>query len=61
MTKPIYTRMFEVKTVFGVSDDQVRIWARKGLIDIHKRGRMSFVRTDDLAKIIEGKTEHRVG
>ena len=50
---PIYVRMFQVKDIFGVSDDQVRIWEQKGLVQIYKRGRMSFVRSEQLSKVIE--------
>ncbi|WP_299927862.1 hypothetical protein [uncultured Pelagimonas sp.] len=58
---PIFVRMFKVQETFGVSDDQVRIWSKQGRIDIIKRGRMSFVRTTDMAKIIEGKEIQPVG
>lgn len=51
---PIYTRMFKVHEVFGVSEWTVRRWESKGLIKIHKRGRMSFVRNDEMAKVLEG-------
>lgn len=55
MTQPIFVRMYQVQQTFGVSDDQVRIWEAQGLITIHRRGRMSFVRAEDVAAIIEGK------
>lgn len=50
---PVYTRMFMVSEVYGISEDTVRRWAQKGLLTIHKRGRMSFVRTDEIEPIIE--------
>lgn len=50
---PIYTRMYQVPNVFGVCENTVRAWEGKGLITIHKRGRMSFVRNEDMASIIE--------
>ncbi len=37
---PIFVRMYQVQEVFGVSDDQIRIWEKQGLITIHWRGRM---------------------
>ena len=58
---PVFVRMFKVQDVFGVSDDQVRIWERQGKIEIIKRGRMSFVRSADLANVIEGKQVQPVG
>lgn len=61
MATPVFVRMFQVQALFGVSDDQVRIWARQGKIEIIKRGRMSFVRSEDLANVIEGKLVQPVG
>ncbi|MFY0311602.1 hypothetical protein ACFMBG_17060 [Leisingera sp. D0M16] len=61
LTRPLFVRMNKVQEIFGVSDDQVRIWARKNLITIFKRGRMSFVRTEDLANVIEGLPTQAVG
>jgi hypothetical protein len=58
---PIFVRMFKVQAMFGVSDDQVRIWERQGKIEIIKRGRMSFVRSADLANVIEDKQVQPVG
>lgn len=53
LAPPVYVRMFKVQDMFGVSDDQVRIWEKEGRLTIYKRGRMSFVRTEEMAKIIE--------
>jgi len=60
-TQPIFVRMNKVQEMFGVSDDQVRIWARQNRVKIFKRGRMSFVRTLDLANVIEGNDPQPVG
>jgi hypothetical protein len=60
-TFPVFVRMHKVQVVFGVSDDQVRIWANKGLLTILKRGRMAFVRTEDMIKVIEGDDMQAVG
>ena len=56
MSTAIYTRMKDVRERFGVSRHQVYIWANKGSIQIIQRGRMAFVRTQDLVDIIEGRT-----
>lgn len=59
--QPMYVRLSQVQEVFGVSDDQVRIWARADVLKIFKRGRMSFVRAADLINVIEGVDENAVG
>ncbi|MFT6531739.1 MAG: hypothetical protein ACJASC_001281 [Limimaricola cinnabarinus] len=59
--RPIFVRLNKVQEVFGVSDDQVRVWEKKSMLTIFKRGRMSFVRTDDLTNVIEGAPYQPVG
>ncbi|WP_187430995.1 hypothetical protein ROLI_022210 [Roseobacter fucihabitans] len=50
---PLYTRMNMVAEVYGVSEDTVRRWAGNGLLKIHKRGRMSWVKAKEMIEIIE--------
>ena len=52
--RPIYVRLFQVQDTFGVSESTVRRWGKRGLLTIHTRPGMSFVRFDDMARIIEG-------
>lgn len=58
---PVFVRMSQTKTVLGVSDDQIRIWEKKGLIEIHQKGRKSFVRTEDVTRFIEERLQPPVG
>lgn len=51
---PIYVRLFRVQEVFGLHPDTVRNWQKAGRIEIIKRGRMAFVRAEDMIKTIEG-------
>lgn len=51
--RPIYTRMFQVQEVYGVSEWTVRRWAKEKLITIHKRGSMSYVRHEDMVAVME--------
>ncbi|WP_299144911.1 helix-turn-helix domain-containing protein [uncultured Tateyamaria sp.] len=50
---PIHTRMFQVQERYGVSEWTVRRWAAQGLIAIHKRGNMSFVRHEEMQQVLE--------
>jgi len=52
-TAPVFTRMFEVQSRYGIAQDTVRRWAKAGRLSIHKEGRMSFVRHDDIVAIID--------
>lgn len=54
---PIYVRLYQVPEVFGVCANTVRNWSRDGRVTIHKRGRMAFVRAEDMAAAIEGMGE----
>ena len=51
--EPIYTRMFQVPEVFGVSQDTVRRWDKKGIIEIVTRGRISLVLNADMHKVLK--------
>ncbi|MEL6467063.1 MAG: hypothetical protein AAFQ58_19045 [Pseudomonadota bacterium] len=53
MSAPIYTRMFQVQERYGVSEWTVRRWASRNLITVYRRGRMSFVRHDEMVKVLE--------
>ena len=55
--RPIYVRLFQVQTVFGVHPDTVRRWSEAGRVAIHRRGRCAFVRTEDMEQAIEGLGE----
>lgn len=52
---PIYVRMFQVQEVFGIHRVTVYRLARAGKINIHKRGRSSFVKVADMQALIEGE------
>jgi len=54
---PIYTRLHRAPDVFGISVSTVYHWAEKGVVAIHRRGRSSFLRTDQMMQAIEGKGE----
>jgi predicted site-specific integrase-resolvase len=51
--RPIYTRLFNAPETFGVSVNTIYRWADKGLLTIHRRGRASFLRTDEMIALIE--------
>ena len=53
---PIYTRLFNAPETFGVSVNTVYRWEEKGLLTIHRRGRASFLRTDEVIALIEAKS-----
>lgn len=50
--KPIFVRPCDVQAVFGIHRSTVYRWAAAGLIEIHRRGRMSFIRAEELEKLI---------
>jgi hypothetical protein len=45
--------MFQVRKVWGVSQDAVRRWHKKGIIEIITRGRISAVLNDDMHKVFQ--------
>jgi predicted site-specific integrase-resolvase len=51
--EPIYTRMFQVQKVWGVSQDTVRRWDKKGIVKIVTRGRISLVLNADMHKVFQ--------
>ena len=51
---PIFIRPFQVQQVFGIHRSTLYRWANQGLITIHRRGTMSFVRAEDVEKLIVG-------
>lgn len=53
--RPVYIRPRDVRTVIGIHRVTLYRWIKAGLIDAHKQGRATFVRLDDIEKIIEGK------
>jgi predicted site-specific integrase-resolvase len=57
MSQPIYTRLHKAPEVFGVSVSTIYRWAESGLVKIHKRGRASFLRTDEVILAVEGMGE----
>ncbi|WP_368660928.1 helix-turn-helix domain-containing protein [Paracoccus sp. (in: a-proteobacteria)] len=49
---PIFIRPFQVQQVFGIHRSTLYRWANQGLLVIHKRGNMAFVRAVDVEKVI---------
>mgnify|MGYP003663871297 FL=1 len=45
--------MFKVQDSFGVSEDTVRRWAKRGLVTIYRRGNCSAVRNDEMRRVFE--------
>lgn len=50
---PIFTRMFQVQERYGVSDDTVYRWEKRGLISVMRRGRISGVRHEDMMRVLD--------
>uniref|UniRef100_UPI004047F200 hypothetical protein n=1 Tax=Yoonia sp. TaxID=2212373 RepID=UPI004047F200 len=59
--EPIYTRMFKVQDSFGVSEDTVRRWAKRGLVTIYRRGNCSAVRNDEMRRVFEASCGAKCG
>lgn len=49
---PIFVRPYQVQAIFGIHSSTLYRWAAEGLITIHKRGTMSFVRASELERLI---------
>lgn len=52
-TNTEYFRPADSKTVVGVSRSTIYEWVKQKRLKIHKVGNMSFIRMDDVRKIIE--------
>lgn len=50
---PIYIRPAQVPAMFGISRSTLYRWAAAGMVDLHRHGRMTFVRAEDLRRLIE--------
>jgi len=48
-----YFRPSEAKAVVGVSRSMIYKWKKQGLLELVKYGGMSFVRMEDVRKIID--------
>lgn len=53
--KPIYVRMADAKTMFGISRSTLYEMQARGEIVIHKRGKTSLLKVEEIERAIEAK------
>lgn len=53
MTHPVYFRPSDAKQTVGVHRATIYRWADQGKITLLKHGRMTFVRTEEVIKLLE--------
>lgn len=53
--RPVYIRPRDARSVIGIHRTTLYRWIKAGLVDAHKQGRATFVRLEDIEKVIEGK------
>lgn len=53
--QPIYVRISQAREMFGVSRSAVYEMHSRGEITIHKRGKTSLLKVEDMVRAIEGK------
>ena len=51
--QPRFVRMSDAHTVFGVTDDTLRNWAKKGWIKIHRVGGAALLKISEVEAFIE--------
>ena len=56
---PLYVRVSDVPAVYGMHRSTVYRWAENGLVTIYKRGSMSWVKTEEMSRAIEGAVGDR--
>lgn len=55
--KPIFVRVSEAKTYFGVHRNTLYRWAAAGGFEIYKRGEVSLVKVSEVEAFVMGQEE----
>jgi hypothetical protein len=53
--QPIFIRISDARGMFGVSRSSIYEMHTRGEITIHKRGKTSLLKVDEMVRAIEGK------
>ena len=59
--QPLYVRVSDCPSVYGMDRSTVYRWAERGLVRIYKSGRMSWVKTEEMSLAIEGSLGDQPG